>query len=191
MGMGRDDAGLGEGRQLAPGEGRARRCGSRAGRCGRKLARRSGSYGCPLLVSLVPFLVTLALETEEEVSCWSLTLRLTSSPAFTWTTVALYILSPSPGALVSPYTEPLYAVLSFSGMLLSLPPPSSGCKLRALRLTGAAVCFAGSTSVRPTGMLNAGFLVWYGLVGPWLRGQRRASQVSLYGSLRLEQEGRC
>lgn len=109
----------------------------------------------------------------------SLTRRLTQSASFAWTTTALYILSPSPAALVSPYTEPLYACLTFAGMLAVLvaSAPATGLAWRGALLACATTAFAGSTAVRPTGLLNAGYLVWYLAAAPCLAGDRRPFNV--------------
>lgn len=95
-----------------------------------------------------------------------LTIRLTSSRRFAYLTSTLYILSPSPGASLSPYTEPLYALLTFSGMLL-LPDASSLFSLSSTaKLMGAICCWAGATAVRPLGVLNVGYLGWALVIRP-------------------------
>ncbi|KAL7415352.1 hypothetical protein BDY24DRAFT_273677 [Mrakia frigida] len=109
------------------------------------------------------------------VVLYRLTLRLTSSPSFAHLTSLVYILSPSPGALISPYTEPLYALFTFSGMLASTSPSDS--KHRLPRLLLATLFFAAATSVRPLGIMNAGYLIWGVVVEPWLQGRGRGWKV--------------
>jgi phosphatidylinositol glycan class V len=87
------------------------------------------------------------------------------------------VLSPSPAALVAPYTEPLYAALTFSGMLALAIDGHSSLKARAALVGLATAAFAASTAVRPTGILNAGYLVWTLVVEPWLHGRRQSVEV--------------
>ncbi|CED83330.1 Predicted Dolichyl-phosphate-mannose-protein mannosyltransferase [Phaffia rhodozyma] len=105
-----------------------------------------------------------------------LTLRLTASRQFAKLTWMLYILSPSPGPSISPYTEPMYALLSFSGMLLLAPSHASLAMQRAavdsirwkeaVKGLVAVGCFAGATAVRPLGVMNVGYLGWELIVRP-------------------------
>jgi GPI mannosyltransferase 2 len=109
----------------------------------------------------------------------SLTARLSGSRRIARVASLIYLLSPSPGALVSPYTEPIYALLTFTGMLLV----EDSCNL--LSLGAATACFAASTSVRPTGLLNGGYLIWKVLVQPWtVHGRPSLSAVGILLSLR-------
>ncbi|KAL1405821.1 ER membrane glycoprotein subunit of the GPI transamidase complex-like protein [Vanrija albida] len=66
------------------------------------------------------------------------------------TTSLLYALPPSPAVLCAPYTEAVYAALFFSGLLAT----ARG------RYVLAALLFAGTTSVRATGVFSGLVLAW-------------------------------
>jgi hypothetical protein len=57
----------------------------------------------------------------------------------------LYLLAPTPAVLVSPYTEPLYACLTFTGFHQAF----------RRRYAIAAIFLAGATSLRATGVFAA------------------------------------
>ena len=75
---------------------------------------------------------------------------MTNDRRFARLTFFLHTLSPAPSTLVIPYTEPFFALLSFSGSSL----------LEQEHRWLAAVCWMGMTWFRQLGVLNAGFFVW-------------------------------
>lgn len=77
----------------------------------------------------------------------------------------LHTLSPAPATLVVPYTEPFFALFSFSGSLAHV----HGSRV------AASILWAVATWFRPLGILNAGFLVW-----DWLEdvGRYRRRKIS-------------
>lgn len=75
---------------------------------------------------------------------------MTGDRRFARTTLFLHSLTPAPSTLVIPYTEPFFALLSFSGSLFHS---------RRWRLV-AALSWAGSTWFRQLGLVNAGFFIW-------------------------------
>lgn len=77
------------------------------------------------------------------------------NPTFAFLTSLLYLLPPtaSPSA---PYTEPIYSLLTFSGIyLLSIK--------RQMVLAG--LCFAGATTIRSTGIFNSITLMCFAVFG--------------------------
>lgn len=91
-----------------------------------------------------------------------LTLAITHDAKFSRLTALLYCIPPSPPTLSVPYTEPFYALFTFSGMLM----------VERRRPLSSALLFALATSFRASGILNAGFIVWYCLIA------RRAKLMS-------------
>jgi hypothetical protein len=67
-----------------------------------------------------------------------------------WKTASLYLLAPTPAVLSSPYGEPLFALLTFTGYHLAVKRSwvPSACVL------------AIATSIRATGVLASGILGW-------------------------------
>jgi hypothetical protein len=78
-----------------------------------------------------------------------------------------YILSPSPATISSGYTEPLFSILSFTGILCAIKQYSSS-SMRCKWMYGAlaTMCFAGATSTRSLGVLNVVLVAWMGGVVP-------------------------
>jgi hypothetical protein len=77
-----------------------------------------------------------------------------------------YILSPSPATISSGYTEPLFSILSFTGILCAIKQYSS-MRWRWMYGVLATVCFAGATSTRSLGVLNVVIVAWMGGVVPF------------------------
>jgi Gpi18-like mannosyltransferase len=85
------------------------------------------------------------------VSYRRLSLYLLQSPSSSRKGSLLYVLAPAPAIFSVPYTEPFFALFTFLGML---------CISKRQHFF-ASLAFAASTCFRATGVLNAGFLVWY------------------------------
>ena len=79
-----------------------------------------------------------------------LTKSIISSHSFAYTTALLYTLAPTPAILVSPYTEPLYALCAFTGFYY----------VSQRRWILAAGVLAMATGLRATGLFNVGVLGW-------------------------------
>ncbi|WWD17943.1 hypothetical protein CI109_102388 [Kwoniella shandongensis] len=103
------------------------------------------------------------------------------SPAFALLTSLFYLLPPTPITAV-PYTEPTYALLTFTGFYLLLVKK---------QFFFASLFLAGGTSVRATGVFNAVALVWYanfgdgGFMGPGGLAGRHAIKQFIIGNLRF------
>lgn len=63
----------------------------------------------------------------------------------------LYCLYPAPSVLAVPYTEPFYALFTFTGMLA----------IARSQVLLATVTFVLAAAFRSNGLLNAGFLLWH------------------------------
>ncbi|GFZ43371.1 GPI mannosyltransferase 2 [Saitozyma sp. JCM 24511] len=83
------------------------------------------------------------------IMLYKLTSRL-ASPSFAKLTTYLYLLPPTPAVLSSPYTEPLYALFTFTGFFLAIT--------KRYLLSGLVLGLA--TSVRATGIFGVGVLGW-------------------------------
>jgi hypothetical protein len=89
----------------------------------------------------------------------------------------LYILTTSPATASSPYTEPLFAFLTCTGLWLILPSrisKTSGAELVISKVLGL-LCLAGATATRSLGILNVIIVIWQGFLQPVYQGDRRVS----------------
>lgn len=77
-------------------------------------------------------------------------MTLTKSRAFSMATAIAHMLALAPSTLSVAYTEALFAMFSFAGLLAL-------AKERHLLAAGAMAC---GTCFRATGILNGGFFVW-------------------------------
>lgn len=84
-----------------------------------------------------------------------LTRALTGSHRFAQLSCLFYALPPHPAAAVAPYTEPLFALLTFTGFYQTV-------KAKHLR---SALLLALATGVRATGIFNIAILGWHILFG--------------------------
>ncbi|KAL7423572.1 ER membrane glycoprotein subunit of the GPI transamidase complex-like protein [Cryptotrichosporon argae] len=94
-------------------------------------------------------IINVLARTAATVQLYRLTKRV-SAPPFALTAALLYILAPCPAVLVSPYTEPTYALCVMTGYGLALDG----------RVWAAALALGAGTSVRSTGVFNAAVLAW-------------------------------
>lgn len=111
-----------------------------------------------------------------------LTSRVSGNKTFALYASYLYILTTSPATASSPYTEPLFAFLTCTGLYLVLPSrisKKSGASLILSKILGL-VCLAAATGTRSLGILNTLVVAWQGFLQPIIQGDRRVS-VSLYG----------
>jgi phosphatidylinositol glycan class V len=90
---------------------------------------------------------------------------------------ALYILTTSPATASSPYTEPLFAFLTCTGLWLILPSrisKTSGAELVISKVLGL-LCLAGATATRSLGILSVIAVIWQGFLQPIYQGDHRVS----------------
>lgn len=121
-----------------------------------------------------------------------LTLHLTSSPRFALLSSLFYALSPSPAVLSAPYTEPLFALLSFSGFLFieesfalgsgsrsgnNQSPHSHGGRAVARKAVLGTLCLAATTMIRSLGTTSCLVVVWRGVVDPLINGWKGGARV--------------
>lgn len=109
-----------------------------------------------------------------------LTSRVINNKTFGLYASYLYIVTTSPATASSPYTEPLFAFLTCTGLYLVLPArmsKRSGAGLVVSKILGL-LCLAGATGTRSLGILNTLVVVWQGFLQPIVQGDRRVS-VSL------------
>ncbi|KAH9810444.1 GPI mannosyltransferase 2 [Melampsora americana] len=109
-------------------------------------------------------LLALFASVLSTVMLYLLTMELTTSSQFSFLTSLLHILSPSPSTQVVVYTEPFFALFTFTGMLGfarldRCPQRRLKIAFCLFRLTIAGL-WAISTSFRPLGVMMAGFWGW-------------------------------
>lgn len=110
-----------------------------------------------------------------------LTSRVSANKTFALYASYLYILTTSPATASSPYTEPLFAFLTCTGLYLVLPSricKKSGASLVLSKIIGL-VCLAAATGTRSLGILNTLVIAWQAFLQPIIQGDRRVS-VSLH-----------
>lgn len=116
--------------------------------------------------------------------------RLTSQvmdKTFALYATGLYILTTSPATASSPYTEPLFAFLTCTGLWLILPSrisKASGGELVISKALGL-ICLVGATATRSLGILSVLPVIWQGFLQPIYQGDRRMSVSSLFDGMTL------
>jgi Gpi18-like mannosyltransferase len=103
--------------------------------------------------------------------------------SFALTATLFYLLSPTPAVLSSPYTEPTFALMTFSGMFLATKR----------RIMLASLCLAGATSMRATGVFASGVLGWRVLFHDRIPGRLQVSprQSRCVSSLIMRSRDSC
>ncbi|KAJ9105768.1 hypothetical protein QFC20_004255 [Naganishia adeliensis] len=126
-----------------------------------------------------------ALSVAASVAFYKLTSRVSANKTFALYASYLYILTTSPATASSPYTEPLFAFLTCTGLYLVLPSrisKKSGASLVLSKILGL-VCLAAATGTRSLGILNMLVIAWQAFLQPIIQGDRRVSIVINRGFL--------